>query len=328
MKTIKLFAVMMFALLFMVSCTDEQNEIGKPDEVLISYLPEVPYQVEGDGDYYHEVQKIETLETEKDVTVIMQGEVKALTSAKHLKDHQFEVKLKVTGEDMTQFAVGDKLNDSEFEPLILLRAPVSLGNKWSFWTKDRQGKHIKVGAEITSYDEESGNLTVRYTTKGDYYEERQFRKGMGVTDFTRLVTFKNESTITGYHLIETGDGVNVTEDNLPDRVLIPSRYYALILGFNQAWSRYLNGKDTDVFDFVVSESEASKKMTALSTEDFKAVVFVSFYPYQITRAEEGAIVHVVEQYEADSGEVLINKVKYQILEVDGIPKIIDFSSEK
>lgn len=328
MKTIKLITVMIFAMLFTVACAEKQNVMGKPDEVLISYLPEESYQVEGDGDYYHEVQTIETLDAEKDVTVYLRGEVRALTSAKHLKDHQFEVKLVVTDEEMIQYYIGERLNESEFESLILLRTPVSLGNKWSFWTKDRRGKHVKVSAEIIAYDEVSGNLTVRYTTKSGYYEERQMAKNMGVTDFIRLVTFKKESSFTGYHRIDIEEDQTVSTENQLERILIPSRYYALILGFNQAWSRYVSGEDADVFDFIVTESEASKKMTALNTEAFETVAFVSFYPYQITDIENGVTVHVVEQYETESGQMMSNKVKYWIKDLEGIPKIIDFSSEQ
>lgn len=323
---VKLIGVLMIITSVLAGCTFEQMEKGAPDELLISYLPEAPSFYEGDSGYYHAVQSLDRSETETDVIVVLKGEVRALTSAKRLTDHLFEVTLKVNSDELTQQTVGDKLNDSDFESLVLLKAPLEVGHSWSFWTKDRQGKHTKVTGIITDMDEATGAMTVRHSTKAGYYEERKIAKKLGVTDFIRPVTFKKESAITGYHRVESEYQTDEPIDARQERILIPSRIYALILGFNQAWSRYVSGIDSEVFDFVMPDSEASKKMTAIIPSEMEAVEFVSFYPYEISFEGGGATVYVLETYTTESEGNVESKVAYTIIDVETVPKIINFIS--
>lgn len=325
---VKLLVVFMMTIGFLVACTSEQLNLGNPDETLVSYLPDAPALYEGDSGYYHAIQSLDRSETETDVIVVLKGEVLALTSAKRLKDYHFEVTLKVSSDEMTQLTFGEKLNDSDFESLILLKAPVEVGRSWSFWTIDKQGKHVKVTGAITDIDEQTGVLTVRHSMKSGYYEERIMAKGLGVTDFIRPVTFKRESAITGYHRVASEQQPAESSDAQLERILIPSRIYALIMGFNQAWSRYVSGVDSDVFDFILPESEASKKMTAVDPSEIEAVEFLSFYPYDIAFKDGGATVYVLETYSTESGGEVESKVAYIVVDVDTVPKIIDFFSVK
>ena len=62
--------------------------------------------------------------------------------------------------------------------------------------------------------------------------------------------------------------------------------------------------------------------------EIEAVEFLSFYPYDIAFKDGGATVYVLETYSTESGGEVESKVAYIVVDVDTVPKIIDFFSVK
>ena len=325
---VTMFMYSVFLVVGLSSCTVEGTLFGEPNDILVSYLPKAPEMYEGDGGYYHVVQKIENDKSENVYITSLSGEVKDLTPTNRFSDHRFEIELTVDSEKMTQKINGTELNDSVFSEIVLLKTPVEIGNNWTFTARDIDNKSVKVRGEIIDINNETQTLVVKHTTKSGYYEERTITKSEGVTGFIRLVVFKNESSVTGYHKIETSESSSGQASSTEERIVIPSKLFALILGFNSAWQNYINQEDSEVLNFVKADSEAHKKITAVDHSQTTAVEFISFYPYDLVVESRSVLVYVVETYKTESDQTIENRVVYHIVDVDTIPRIIDFNLVK
>ncbi len=208
------------------------NEIVPPDPELIEFLPTITERYVGDSGYFHVVETIERESASDAETAIISGEVKDNETTITNADFDFTITLVVVEDKLEQTYKGSQLNESNFDKVVLLKKPIEVGNTWSFNAKDIAGNKWKVTGEITSLDETGEIIGVKHSIKDGYYEERVIQKGRGVTNFERLIVFKNESTVTGYH---TENASVATTEKAEDTLKIPVAYYNLILGFEQAW---------------------------------------------------------------------------------------------
>ncbi|HAS73605.1 MAG TPA: hypothetical protein DCS67_05625, partial [Clostridiales bacterium UBA8960] len=308
------FIVCIVLALGLSSCKAKREHAGEPDAVLMSYLPKALGSYEGDGGYYHVIKTVETLESKGKYTALLRGEVKDLTQTRHYTDHRFEIEWVVDSEKITQKTSGNRLNDSIFKEIVVLKTPIEIGNKWTHNVVDADNKKIKVTGEIMSIDEETHAIVVKHSTPSGYFEERTIVKEQGVTSFIRLVAFKNESSLTGYHIVENSSSKPEENLDLEERIVIPSHLFALILGFNMAWENYVNEADDGIFDFIISDSEAQNKITAVDHTQIIAVDFISFYPYEMDYDHSGVKIYVIESYKSDSDELIQTKVVYHVVE--------------
>lgn len=292
-----------------------------PDASLVSFLPLEGGAYSGDGDYYHLVTAIEAIdasETDKRVGVILKGEVSRQTQD---RDDRFEISLMVEGDTLIQNTLGKQLNDSPLLEVVLLKAPVEEGRKWLFVTEDLEGKRQKITATILEVDDEGKRVKVHYEGKDGYYEERTLVHGLGVADFVRTVLYKGDYALTGYHL-DRGDWVDTTgklgsegasdsEDQVK-RIEIPTKAYALIWGFNQAWVKKWQGIDDSILTFVAPESPALEKINAITEPSDDVLSFVEFIPFEMTEEEGLVIISVLERYEDQVGLITENRMKYTL----------------
>ena len=306
----------------LVGCS---NETVPPDPDLIEFLPTINERYVGDSGYYHVV---ETIERESDADVeaaILSGEVKDNETTITKADFDFIITLSVVEDKMEQTYTGSRLNESNFDKIVLLKKPIEVGNSWTFNAKDIAGNKWKVTGVITSVDETGEIIGVKHSIKDGYYEERVLQKGRGVTDFVRLIVFKNESTVTGYH---TENASVATTEKAEDTLKIPVVYYNLILGFEQAWPSYVKKDNDDLLKFLSLGSPAHEKIKAVTRDANTAIEFVRFYPYELTEIGTMIAIKVVEVFKTTDEIRIENKVLYQIVVEKSEPKIYDFEMIK
>ena len=306
---------------------DAYNEID-PNPQILEFLPDTVDSYNGDAGYQHVVNQIEPIDDSNGLGVKLLGEVKNVSAPGKYENHAFTIELLVDDEKMLQTYSGKRLNESEFLKLVLIKLPLEVGNTWKFNSETRWGNSVSVVGEIIEFDETEGFVKVRHSLKSGYYEERTLFKSHGVTDFIRLVTFKNETAITGYHsdwrYTETPtDEVDVAMA-YPKQVVIPDHLYNLLLGFNQSWSAYILEEDDAILSFVEEGSEAYKKIMSVDRELSSDITFLKYYPYAIEREDNTATIWAFERFENQEGQTLENKVKYHVINVNQIPKISNF----
>ena len=245
-----IYATLVIVLTFfvLVGCS---NESGPPDPELVEFLPTINERYVGDSGYFHVVETIERESASDAETAILSGEVKDNETTITKADFDFMITMSVIEDKIEQTYTGSRLNESNFDKIVLLKKPIEVGNTWSFNAKDIAGNKWKVTGEITSIDETGEKIGVKHSIKDGYYEERVIQKGRGVTDFVRLIVFKNESTVTGYH---TENASVATTEKAEDTLKIPVAYYNLILGFEQAWPSYVKQDNYDLLKFIYLES--------------------------------------------------------------------------
>lgn len=320
-------------LLFSVGCSNNQTQTIPPDSEIVEYLPTAEESYVGDSGYYHVVENIERESTPDSEICMISGEVKDNTTAITKDNFDFEILLTVDADKMVQTYSGSRLNESNFASLIVLKLPIEVGNTWTFTAQDLSGKKWKVTGEITSVDASGEEIVVRHSTKDGYYEERVLQKGRGVTDFLRLLIFKNETTYTGYHAeqsfvsdaeITSSSTESVESVESVEALKIPVAYHNLILGFEQAWAGYVKGENEALLEFISEDSPAFKKIKAVPRDSDTAIEFVRYYPYEMS--EEGSVlsIKVVEIFKSEEQESIENRVIYQIVIEKGIAKIYDF----
>lgn len=310
-------------LIFSTGCDRKANDESAPyDQNLAEYLPNEPAAYSGDSDYYHVVKSIEPLETPSSIQVTVNGEVLDNSTGISHKDYSFQMTLAVDDKEITQMSVGSELNESIFDKVVLLRNPIEVGGKWTFTALNKEGKKVKVDAQILEMDEQ-GTLKVSYTTKEGYQEERIIKKNLGVTDFIRLVTFNKESTWTGYHL-EHEALISSKSQDLPKEISIETKLYSSILGFEQAWFKYISLENEDLLTFLKEESKAMEKIKSLDQNENYAYEFVSFYPYEIIQEESQIRIKIVEQYKDDTQKLSYNQLMITLEQVEEVYKISDF----
>ncbi len=320
----KLMMIMLLGILTMsTGCDLKSNQDSTPyDQTLAEYLPNEPAAYSGDSEYYHVVKSIEPLETTSQKQVTVNGEVLDNATGISHKDFSFQMTLTVDDKEITQISTGSELNDSIFDKVVLLRSPIEVGGKWSFTALNKEGKKVKVDAQILEMDEQ-GTLKVSYSTKDGYQEERIIKKNLGVTDFIRLVTFNKESTWTGYHM-EHEALISSKSQDLPKEISIETRYYSLILGFEQAWFKYISLEDEDLLTFLKEESAAMEKIKSLERNKDYVYEFVSFYPYEIVQEASLIRIKIVEQYTDDKQKLNYNQLMITLEQADEAFKISDF----
>jgi hypothetical protein len=311
-----LLIVMIIGFLFAGCSTSVPNK--SPDESLISFLPSEGGVYLGDGDYYHLVSEVEAIKSDERIGVVLKGEVSRQTKD---WDDRFEISLMVEGDTLTQNTLGKQLNDSPLMEVVLLKAPVEEGCKWLFLTEDLEGKRHKITATILEVNDKGKRVKVRYEGKDGYYEERTLVHGLGVVDFVRTILYKGDFVLTGYHLDQsdwigtTGkhglEGESDSNDKI-NRIEIPTKVYALIWGFNQAWVKKWQGTDDVIATFIAPESPALEKINAITETSDDVLNFVEFIPFEMMDEEVMTVISVIERYEDPSGLITENRMKYTI----------------
>ena len=322
--------LVLICVLLLTGCST--SEVEKPwataDPLLMTFMPSTLVGYWGDGDYYHESNRIETSVDENGSWTHVFGEVKDNSKGYTNIDFKYQFNYLVDAHKIVQTHQGEALNDSIFSSIELLKLPVEVGNTWQFTSEDPMGKAIKVTAEILEVSDAGDHVVVKHSTKDGYYEKRELNKGLGVTDFIRQVIYKDESTYTGYHIEKENVVSDVTVEFEMEGIEISEAHYAVIEAFQNAWALYIKDVNTSIFDTVLSESNAEQKIKSLIKMPTYDLEFLQFMPYDQLIVGNANIIYVREQYKNYAGDVIESKTMFTIIEAENQLYIIDFESIK
>lgn len=360
MKKIIITAVVLSVFLF-TGCSIHSDANIPSDEHLLKFLPASGEEYLGDGDYYHVTKEIQFEKEDGMESAVITGEVKNNFAGGTGADYNFTIRLEVTSQELVQTYTGNRLNDSDFDRVILLKLPLEVDHSWSFTATNKEGKKQKVTATITEIFNDGKGIKARYETKDGYFEERTLYEKHGVIDFLRQVIYQNESTVTGYHSVleivkedqasasskSTTEGDDITSDVSMDTTIdssidtttdtttdaqvfpmkvieLPVAYYNLILGFEQAWTGYISNSSDDLLKFVEPDTPAYTKIMEVDRSGDIIMNFVKYYPYEMTAENNYIVINIVETFTTEDQITIKNKVSYTISNADTIPKVYDF----
>lgn len=334
----KKYAVWIIMLLLLASCDRTPINLDPPDETLLVFLQNTVDSYTGDSNYFHVIKTVSYEETN---TVLLTGEVKNNSAGGTKSEYEFGISCTVEGNRMIQNIEGTRLNDSDYNEVVLLEAPVEIGHQWRYKAIDHDGKRVAFNAEIIDVLKNGNAVKVRYESKDGYYEERTIYKGHGTIDFVKGISYKGTSIITGYHsafdLESDDDSKSPTSAEVETTVEIPNvdiplvsinlpvSIYNLLLGFNQSWDGFINDGDDAVWKLVEETSPASEKLSAVDLSADKGYRFSKFYAYELYEEKPFIVVSIVETYVDENHNEIKNKVTYWISNSDTVPKIYDFS---
>ena len=334
MKKTALILILLCALALM-ACQLQRSNL-KYDPELASYVIQNPAVYYGEAQYYHEVQSVEAEELDQVLFVRASGEIKDNTRGKTQNNFSFNYTFKITDQSIFQILDNNRLNDSDFKEIELLRKPVETGNTWTFDAIMFNNKTTKMTAEIIAYDEVTKVVQVKYTSK-DYSETRSLMQNVGITDFTKEVIYKDVKAISGFHIenkmqSETAaveENVNPIDDDFKAffefvEIAISDKERDLIFGFNQNYAKRIRMEDNQIFDFVMPESPASEKINNLKPTDMGTFEFVSFKPKLKSPINEGVNIEVVELYDLGDTQNFVNTVTYTLKQYGDQLMIYDF----
>ncbi|MBF4694792.1 hypothetical protein [Fusibacter ferrireducens] len=320
----KIVFVILLNLLFLTACNGLKTQADYSSE-LVSYMISEPANYYGEGQYYHEIQKIEHAIFEGQYQIDASGEIKDNSIGNTSADYTFNYEFLVTDQSVIQKLNNNRLNDSDFQVVEILSLPLEMGHTWYFDAVMFNNKTTKMTAEIVYISEALDEIKVKYTAK-DYTEFRVFKKGLGVTDFTKEIAYKNVKAISGFHLQKDGEldradfseaEVTVIQNEADAFTDIAEQEttlaeHDLILGFNQNYEKKIKLEEHQLSDYVMPESPAREKIDQLKAVDVGTFHFIQFKAKTRKTIGEAVIIEVVEQYDIGEGQSIVNTITYTL----------------
>ncbi|GAU77357.1 hypothetical protein [Fusibacter sp. 3D3] len=315
--------MILMSLLICTACNHSNEQMGY-DPDLLSYMVSEPARYYGEGQYYHEIQKIESTALDKQYRIEASGEIKDTSIGKTYIDYAFNYQFLITDQMILQTLNNNRLNDSDFKEIELLRLPLEVGHTWTFNAVMFNDKTVKMTAEIFEVNDTSDEIKVRYTANG-YVETRFFKKKFGVTDFIKEVAYKDVKAISGFHL-EEGKKIglprseskikeNSNEENAfadINEVNVTPVEHDLILGFNQNYEKKIKLETDNLLDYIMPESPASEKIDNLKFVDVGTFNFMKFKVKSKTTVGDLSTIEVVELYDLGNDQSILNTVTYTL----------------
>lgn len=318
--------LIMLCVLILGGCSKEDKEIDNvvPDPLLLAFMPESLSGYSGDGGYYHESKRIESVSEAEGYWYYVSGEVKDNLTGYSKIDFKYQLNYLVNADKIIQTHEGVALNESAFTSIELLKLPIEKGHTWVFMAVDQTGKSVKVTGEIVEVSDDGTHVVVKHHTKDGYYEQRDLIKGLGVTDFIRQVIYKDESTLSGYHIDREAVITPVDNETEIEGIELSDTLYELILKFENAWPLYVIEADDMIFETVLPDSNAEQKIMSIIQMPTYDLEFVQFIPYEHVVVGAVHIIYVREALKDLSESVIENNIMFTIIEEADDFKIIDF----
>lgn len=209
-----LLVLLMISMVFFAfaSCSKDTADEDLPlNKDLMKLMPKEGFRwaYNGPAEYYHEMDLISITEDEKEIIYKINGEVEDVVSGDQQADYNIELFYKIVGNSMRQIKTAPMMLDSEYDELIIIKAPLEVGTKWTEQVKDQNGKKVTLESEIIEVDEDDrGNIyLVSYMNKKtNYTETRKVMENFGVIAFTKLVELDGEKFTQGYGLHGSASG--------------------------------------------------------------------------------------------------------------------------
>ena len=168
------------------------------------------WQYFGTAEYAHSMKLTAIEGTGDDITYRAEGKVADMSGGAAGGDFSISISYRITPGLIVQQIAGDKLMDSIFPTLELIRAPLAKGTAWTQQQTDAEEHDRTIDCKITDIRQVDNRLvyTVEYRAEdSDYYERREITEGIGVTYFEKYLPLNNPDDKFSYQLF--------TEENKP-----------------------------------------------------------------------------------------------------------------
>ncbi|RKD28793.1 hypothetical protein [Thermohalobacter berrensis] len=165
----------------------------------------------GFAEYGHQMDLKSITELEDRTIYSVNGKIFDPSGGEAKGNFNLEIIYTIKDGELIQTKREEKMMDSIFNSLTLIKTPLEEGNKWDQKLEDEDGNKYKLRCFIEDIKEENGKkvYSVRYEdTKGDYYEKREIKEGVGVISFERLYKGNEENFTIGYSLYGKASGYN------------------------------------------------------------------------------------------------------------------------
>ena len=167
------------------------------DEVM-SYFPDnegFTWTYFGFAEYGHEmsIDRISNTKSPGNVVYEIAGAVFDMSDGESGRDFSFGLEYIFTQEDVRERILHKDVFPHRIDGLVMLKAPVKEGQKWSFKAEDGSEVDARITRTGKDLDDDLAYCEVEYTTPdtsmpdGLYRETRVFKKGLGVVAFTSTI---------------------------------------------------------------------------------------------------------------------------------------------
>lgn len=144
-----------------------------------------------------------------DYQYVLEGEVEDMSGGESSADFSVKLQYLIKKGAIVQVKEEQLMMDSIFDNLIIIKAPLEVGNSWSQMAVDKEGNQLEVKGTITKIELENGKKV--YDVKYEYgdsglFELRRIKEGVGTILFQKPFMSDGNTFEMGYSLYEDGSG--------------------------------------------------------------------------------------------------------------------------
>ena len=178
-------------------CAGCRGRSALRDEVM-SYFPDnegFTWTYFGFAEYGHKmsIDRITNTKSPGNVVYEISGAVFDMSDGESGRDFSFDLEYIFTRDDVRERILHKDLFPHRIDGLVMLKAPVKEGQKWSFRAEDGSEVDARITRTGKDLDDDLAYCEVEYTTPdasmpdGLYRETRVFKKGLGVVAFKSTI---------------------------------------------------------------------------------------------------------------------------------------------
>ncbi|WP_176718818.1 hypothetical protein [Caloranaerobacter ferrireducens] len=199
---------------------NDDNEITNSEKFqeLKKLLPErenYRWVYSGFAEYGHQMVLKDIINLNNKIIYSVKGNVFDVSNGEAKGNFGLEIIYTIEEGKLIQRKTGEKIMDSIFNELILIKTPLEKGNEWNQKLKDKEGNLHHLKCYIENINEEKGVKTYSVIYKdldSNYYEKREIQEGVGIVTFERPYNQNEDSFTIGYSLYKKASGyVNYLE---------------------------------------------------------------------------------------------------------------------
>jgi hypothetical protein len=185
---------------------------NKDNQELKSLLPRrenYRWIYSGFAEYGHQMDLINIIDLNDSIIYSIKGSVFDVSDGEAKGAFGLEIIYTIEDGKLIQRKSEEKMMDSIFDELILIKSPLREGTEWNQKVKDKTGRQYRLRCYIDSIEEDNGVKTysvVYDDLNSDYYERREIQEGIGIVNFERLHQQNGESFTIGYSLYRAASG--------------------------------------------------------------------------------------------------------------------------
>lgn len=162
----------------------------------------------GFAEYGHTMTLDEIIDTQTQRIYKISGEVEDMSGGEGDINGDLSIRYILMGNTLIQEKSEQRMLDSKFNRLTLIKTPLVAGTTWTETLLDKNGNAAKVDSIIKKVEIVEGGkkqYTVYYDdVNSEYYEERLIREGVGVVSVEKLLELSDMSFSAGYFLHLSG----------------------------------------------------------------------------------------------------------------------------